>query len=233
MRNEMDLMHMDEHQRLAWFMANRGTLIAVGGVWLAMIGWDLTHGRMPGFLLVMVPVFALLRAGLYRFYTSRSLVDEEVGADRRFVRIGKLGAALLLIVAALLPIYHFDPGGGAGAQARHSWQLVAGDWLIAIPLACVYLWPWLVLGLARATRNRWAEIVLQFAEPVLAVGSSIILLWIPQLIFETTTLFGIFILPVERVPGWGCYLAVAANGLYLVSWWAALLSPRGVQTGPR
>lgn len=52
MRNEMDLLNMDERQRLAWFMANRGTVIAVGAVWLGMIGWELTHGRVPAFLLI-------------------------------------------------------------------------------------------------------------------------------------------------------------------------------------
>ena len=32
MTNEMNLMKMDERQRLIWFMANRGTLITVGAV---------------------------------------------------------------------------------------------------------------------------------------------------------------------------------------------------------
>jgi hypothetical protein len=83
MKNEMDLMNMDERQRLAWFMANRGTLIAVGAVWIGMIGWELTHGRVPAFLLIMVPVFALLRAGLYLFYSSKPFAGADSSRDRK------------------------------------------------------------------------------------------------------------------------------------------------------
>ena len=70
MTTEMDLLRMDERQRLAWLMANRGTLMAVGTVWIGLIAWELFHGRSPLFLIVMVPLFALLRAGLYLYYRS-------------------------------------------------------------------------------------------------------------------------------------------------------------------
>ena len=72
MKSEMDLLKMDERQRLAWFRANRVLLLTVGGVWLGMIAWELAHDRTPIFLIVMVPLFALLRFGLYRFFLRTS-----------------------------------------------------------------------------------------------------------------------------------------------------------------
>ena len=66
MTTEMDLMHMDERQRLAWLMANRGALIAVGATWIGLIVWELAQGRFPMFLITMVPVFALARFLTYR-----------------------------------------------------------------------------------------------------------------------------------------------------------------------
>ena len=71
MPNEMDALRMDERQRNAWLMANRGTVFAVGIAWLGLIGWELAHGRTPLFLIAMVPVFALIRFGLF-FYYSRA-----------------------------------------------------------------------------------------------------------------------------------------------------------------
>jgi len=71
MPSEMDALQMDERRRLAWLLANRATLMIVGLVWLGLIGWDLVHGRTPWFLIVMVPVFAGLRALLYRVYAAR------------------------------------------------------------------------------------------------------------------------------------------------------------------
>ncbi len=77
MKTEMDILHMDEHQRLAWYLANRGTLVAVGTAWIGMIGWELVHGRLPAFLIIMVPVFALLRYALSLLYGSRPLTGAE------------------------------------------------------------------------------------------------------------------------------------------------------------
>jgi hypothetical protein len=70
MNNEMDVMRMDERQRLSWLRANRLTLMAVGVVWLGMIGWQLGHGVVPWFLIAMVPAFAAIRAVAYRRYQS-------------------------------------------------------------------------------------------------------------------------------------------------------------------
>jgi hypothetical protein len=68
MKSEMDIMRMDERQRLHWLQANRATLIVVGVVWLLMILFELTEGRTPAFLIVMVPIFASLRFGFYYYY---------------------------------------------------------------------------------------------------------------------------------------------------------------------
>jgi hypothetical protein len=229
MKNEMELMNMDERQRLAWFMANRGTVIAVGAVWIGMIGWELTHGRVPTFLMIMVPVFALLRAGLYFYYSSRSFVGVEPARDPRIARYGKATAALLLAIAAFLPVYSVEGGPGETARYGYGWQLVKDDIVALFPLALAYLWPFLILGLSRFQSRRILQILVQFAEPALAVFSCVIVLWIPQIIFETRSLFFILIVPVNPNPEWGCYLAVAANGLYLVSWFVGFLKPWGIQ----
>lgn len=68
MKNEMDAMGFDERQRLAWLLANRATLMVVGVVWLGLIAWELLAGRRPWFLIVMVPGFALVRLGFYRWF---------------------------------------------------------------------------------------------------------------------------------------------------------------------
>ncbi len=68
MKSEMDLMRMDERQRLHWLRANRATLMVVGVVWLLMIAFELSEGRTPGFLIVMVPVFAVIRFGFYYYH---------------------------------------------------------------------------------------------------------------------------------------------------------------------
>ena len=74
MKNEMDVMRMDERMRLCWLLANRMTLVIVGLVWLGMIAWDLIHGRVSYFLIAMVPAFALVRLGFYLLYARRSPV---------------------------------------------------------------------------------------------------------------------------------------------------------------
>lgn len=72
MKNEMDVMKMDERMRLCWLLANRMTLMVVGLVWLGMIAWELFHNRVPYFLIAMVPAFALIRLGFYHLYARRN-----------------------------------------------------------------------------------------------------------------------------------------------------------------
>ncbi len=68
MRTEMDVMRMDERQRLHWLKANRATLMTVGVVWLLAIGWEFLEGRTPRLLISMVPIFAAVRLAFYWFY---------------------------------------------------------------------------------------------------------------------------------------------------------------------
>jgi hypothetical protein len=71
MKTEMDLLNMNQKQRLSWLRANRGTLFAVGICWIGMIAWEVLQNRTPLFLIIMVPVFAIVRLGLYRYYTRK------------------------------------------------------------------------------------------------------------------------------------------------------------------
>ena len=68
MKNEMDLLRMDERQRLSWLRANRATLMLVGILWLGLIVWEYVQGRTPAFLIVMVPVIAAGRLAFYWYY---------------------------------------------------------------------------------------------------------------------------------------------------------------------
>ena len=146
MRNEMDLLQFDERQRLAWLLANRGTVIAVGVTWIGLIVWELAQNRVPLFMIAMVPVFALFRVGLFFYYCSTS---GEQGRPLRGAKLGgylKVTATLLLVLALFLPLYGFEgssSGSGAGPETRlrYARDLVASDWMLAIPLCFAFLWP--------------------------------------------------------------------------------------------
>jgi len=73
MATEMDVVRMDERQRLSWLRANRATLMLVGLTWLGIIGYELSRDRIPTFLIAMVPVFALARFLIYRYYQSTGM----------------------------------------------------------------------------------------------------------------------------------------------------------------
>jgi len=69
MKTEMDVLALDERQRDCWLRANRLTLLSVGLVWLGMIGWEISQGGMPYFMMAMVPVFAAVRLVAYLLYS--------------------------------------------------------------------------------------------------------------------------------------------------------------------
>lgn len=73
MKNEMDVLKMDELQRQSWLLANRATLMLVGLLWLGLIGWEVAHGKMPWFLFMMVPTIAFARSLFYFVYLKRRL----------------------------------------------------------------------------------------------------------------------------------------------------------------
>lgn len=67
----MDVLSMDERQRLSWLLANRFTLMNVGLVWLFMTARELYLERVPYFLIIMVPVIAIVRWAAYRYYVRK------------------------------------------------------------------------------------------------------------------------------------------------------------------
>ena len=71
-KNEMDLLRMDERQRLCWLRANRVVLLTVGVIWIGMITWELLQQKTPWFLIVMVPILAILRLAVYKHYAKMS-----------------------------------------------------------------------------------------------------------------------------------------------------------------
>jgi hypothetical protein len=209
MSTEMDALHMDERQRLAWLMANRGTLMAVGLTWIGLTVRELALGRMPLFLIVMVPVFAALRAGLFFYYCSAPM-DLSGRGGFRGARMLKVGAAMLLAIALFLPLYSF---AGTPPRPGFSWDLLREDWIHVIPLALAFLWP-----LATLSARGKLVVLRQVLEPFLAALSVLLLLWLPQFQWEARTLW-IFFLGFESAkPAAGTYVAVTANGLYVVAW---------------
>ena len=82
-----------------------------------------------------------------------------------------------------------------------------------------------VLLVSRKLSGRTPGLVLHILEPLIAAASSIVILSIPQMVLE----FRLFLfVPVPRPvqAEFGCYLAVAANGLYVVGWLSEFLRPR-------
>ena len=73
MKNEMDMLKMDERQRLCWLLANRATLIVVGILWLALIIRDLLNHQTPYELILAVPAIALVRLVFYKYYARREM----------------------------------------------------------------------------------------------------------------------------------------------------------------
>ena len=71
MKTEMDALGLDERQRVCWLYANRALIFVVGVVWLGMIAWEFAHQRLPLFMIIMVPVFALIRFLAFMFYARR------------------------------------------------------------------------------------------------------------------------------------------------------------------
>lgn len=73
MKNEMDVLKMDERQRLYWLLANRATLMIVGLVWIGMIAYETAQRHViPYFLIIMVPVFGWIRFMVYKYYARRA-----------------------------------------------------------------------------------------------------------------------------------------------------------------
>lgn len=72
MKTEMDALRMSEEERRWWLEANRVTLMVVGLVWLGMVGYRLWQGEAAGFLIAMVPAFAMVRLLAYQHFKRRA-----------------------------------------------------------------------------------------------------------------------------------------------------------------
>jgi hypothetical protein len=122
-------------------------------------------------------------------------------------------AAGSLFVALFVPLVRLD---GAGTSA---WQIVLGDWPSLFLVGLAYLWPFIALILAsRPGRGRIATVI-QLAEPVLAAASTLFILWLPGMFWEYESSFLPWLwIPKSASPAAGAYLAVGANGLYLLAW---------------
>jgi len=220
MTTEMDLLRMDERQRLAWLMANRGTLIAVGLTWIGLIVRELVQGRFPLFLIVMVPAFAALRIGLFFRYCAAPVDLAGRSGRPGWGRRLKTTAAVLLGLSLFLPLYSF-PGGAETGRARLGfiWDQGWGDGSL---LAVALLWPVVTLALSGRFVNRRLAVLVQLAEPLLAALSVVMVLLVSAFKWRPF-MFWIFLLGFESArPAAGTYLAVVANGLYFVAWlWEA------------
>ncbi len=215
MIDEMDILRMDERQRSAWLLANRATVMAVGLTWIGMIVWELAQDRAPVFLIAMVPVFALFRLGLYVYYLRLTPPAAHGVLASRSIHIA---AASLLIVSAFLPMFRLGDGSSA------AWELARDDWPTMFPLALAFLWPVGALLVSRLMARKRIAIVVQFAEPLLAATSALIILWIPQLTwgYEESLLPWIWI-PTTAHLALGAHLAIAANGIYIIGWLVRLV----------
>jgi len=71
MKSEMDAMKMDERQRFCWYRANRALIFFIFIVWIFMIVSEFYNGRIPYFLLVMIPVFAAVRFIFYKVFARK------------------------------------------------------------------------------------------------------------------------------------------------------------------
>lgn len=133
MKDEMDLLRMDERQRLSWLRANRATLMLVGIAWLLLIAWEYGQGRTPAFLVVMVPVFAAARLAFYWLYAR----DRETRWPYRllFFVTTAVGHLVATIAAGLGEI---STGGLLGIfheSGYEAWRTAL--WILEFPLLTI------------------------------------------------------------------------------------------------
>ena len=167
MKSEMDLMRMDERQRFHWLRANRATLMFVGVVWLLMIAFELSEGRTPGFLIVMVPIFAGIRFGFY-YYHAR---DREVRWVERVLFVVLFGFGHWAATASAW-VGEFSTSGLFGLfpeEPAHSFW-VAAIHILEFPLVTIgrHYDPYAETG--------WAYVLMVLNSAVWA-GSAYLLVW--------------------------------------------------------
>ncbi len=136
----------------------------------------------------------------------------------------KIAAAVLLAISLLLPFYS-TPDSSGGSTAVFSWSL-ADDPPHFLLLLAALLWPLIILLLRLRQPGPKRRLLTTVLEPVLALLSA----WI----IAMTVIFAFSWVPLlpcwpfigylaSATPGPGSILALAANGLYLVTWLVLLL----------
>jgi hypothetical protein len=148
-------------------------------------------------------------------------------------------ATVLLAFALALPLLSFPAGWGGSRDAgqsardyRFAWDLVREDPATAIPLAIAFLWPLPLLALAAGRRDRFRRTIAVLV-PLFATASILIVLTIPQVVFEFRFLWFLPVpLSARTEAGW--YIALAANGLHLALWcrWLRAERKRGTDATP-
>jgi hypothetical protein len=169
MRSEMDVMRMDERQRLYWLLANRATLMLVGVVWLLMILFELLESRSAAFFIVMVPVFAAARFGFY-FYFAR---DRDIKWIERVVFLGlvALGHWLATMTAW---VAEFSTSGFLWFVPAHPTH---GFWLAA---AHILQFPLGTFAGEVPSLPDWLEVVLTVINSLLWAGAAYALVWLSR-----------------------------------------------------
>ena len=167
MKSEMDLMRMDERQRLHWFRANRATLMVVGVVWLLMIAFELSEQRTPGFLIVMVPIFAGIRFGFFYYFAK----DRDVRWVERVLFVGLFGFGHWTATAVAW-VGEFSTSGLFGLfpeEPAHSVWMTAIH-VLEFPLVTV------ARHIDPSARSVWAS-VLMVMNSVLWAGVAYLVVW--------------------------------------------------------
>jgi hypothetical protein len=132
----------------------------------------------------------------------------------------RLGAAVLLAVALLLPLDSLPTLDGRRTYS-YAWQVARDDWGSGGLLALAFLWPVIVAVLHGRGAARYRPIVATLAEPALAVFSAILIVvnyrttWAWQPIVPWFPVLGG---PVTGSAAAGSWLGLTADALYMVGW---------------
>jgi hypothetical protein len=163
----------------------------------------------------MVPVFALFRLGAYVLYLRSNPRGERSEVISRGIRVAAAG---LLVVSSAVPLYRTSKGTVTG------WQFALEDAPSFVLMAFAFLWPLVAILSRRLAGRRTIAITVQLAEPVLAACSTLLLMWVPQLVWDYETTFAPWlIVPLPARTQVGAVLAVLANGAYVLGWLVGLI----------
>jgi hypothetical protein len=137
----------------------------------------------------------------------------------------KLEAAGLLFLASLLPLYSFPGRSGGEPTFGYAWPLALEEWGGGLLIVLAFLWPLPLLVLRRQVPGRRMRVALHALEPLMAAASGCLILLVSEAMMEFRQIFWVLFLPVSADASAGAYMALVANGLFLVAWLAETLRP--------